>query len=397
MEEVRKHFEIMQKKELVFFDNSASTLKPKSVCDAVDFYNRFESTNSGRGIYKLAFEVTSKLERVREKVSLFLNAKDYDIVFVKNATEAINLVALTYAFENLKRDDEIVVSGLEHNSNYLPWLSLANKKKCNVVEIKQNKSGKITFDSFKKAVTPKTKFVALTFASNTFGTVTQIDEIAQYCAKNQIKLLVDGSQIVAHKKVDLQKLNVDFFVFSGYKMFAPTGVGVLALKSSLAKQIQPLFFGGGGVLDVEDKHIELRQSPYKFETGTHAIASIIGLGEAIDFVESVGFEKIKSYEQDLTNYFLSQVKQIEGFELYNSNPDLPIFLFNLKNLHAHDVATFYDEFNIMVRAGNHCAILAMKNVGEVSALRASLNFVNTKSDIDKFVLATKSILKYFKN
>jgi cysteine desulfurase/selenocysteine lyase len=397
MKGIKRKFDILKKKELVFFDNSASTLKPKNVCDAVDYYNRFESVNTGRGIYKLAFEVTSKLERVRQKVKDFLNAKNYDIVFVKNTSEAINLIATSHVGLLIKKDDEIIISELEHNSNYLPWLEIANKNNAKLVKVNKNDFGKITFENFVKVVTNKTKFVALNYASNTFGSVTEIEKISNYCKEKQIQILVDGSQVVSHKKVDLDELNADFFAFSGYKMFAPTGVGVLAIKSEIAKAIRPIFFGGGAVLDVQNNIIETRESPYKFEVGTHAVASIIGLGEAIDFIENIGLEKIEKYERDLTDYFIAQTKDIQGFKLYNKNTDLPIFLFNLGDLHAHDAATFYDEFNIMLRAGNHCAILAMEKLGEVSSLRASLNFVNTKKDIDKFVFATKKILKYFEN
>ena len=394
-ENYKKYFEIYDKQELVYFDNSASTLKPKCVCDVVDYYNRFESVNSGRGMYKLAYDVTNKVEKARRKVALFIGAESEEIIFNKNTSEGINTVALTYAKQNLKKGDKIVLSQIEHNSNYLPWVMLAKSIGAMVVDCPLDENGKITVSNFKKVVDEKVKFVALNFVSNTLGYVTPIKEIIKLAHKAGAKVLVDASQAISHKKIDVKDLDCDFLTFSGYKMFAPTGVGVLFGKKELLEKTEPLFYGGGMVVDFEEQNIVLKELPSKFEAGTLPISSILGLGEAVDFVNSIGQQKIEEKEKELLNYLMQKLSFVNGVEIYLDKPDLPIIIFNILNVHAHDAVSMYDQFNICVRAGNHCALGVNKLIKQIASIRVSLAFYNTFEDIDKFVFATEQIIKFF--
>lgn len=394
--ERKELFDVYDKKQIVYFDNSACTFMPKSVCDVVDFHNRFESVNAGRGTYKLAYGVTQKVEKARERVAKFINASNNEIVFVKNTTEAINLVCLAYAKHNLAQGDEIVVSNVEHNSNFAPWLELAKQKNANLKFVQANEEGKVEKEQLEKLLTNKTKFVAINFASNTFGKVNDVYEIVKMIRKTNAKILIDASQIVAHKQIDVKKLDCDFLAFSGYKMFAPTGVGVLYAKEQLLKEANAVMFGGGMILDIENNEPEYCESPQKFEAGTLAISSIIGLGEACEFLKKITFEEVEKQEEDLKQYLFEEVSKINGVKVFNKNADLPILLFNIEGVHPHDAATFYDDEDVCVRAGNHCSHLIKDKIEDNSSLRASLNFVNNKQDIDKFVLVTKQIVKFFK-
>lgn len=394
-EEIRNQFEILSEKELVYFDNSAMTLKPKIVSDSVDYYNRYQPFNSGRGIYRLAFEVTSKVELTREKISKFFNCKTQEVIFTKNTTEGINMIALTFAAQVVKKGDEIIVSDLEHHSNFLPWLELAKKSGAKLVKIPLTENGRITVENFKKVLTNKTKFVALNFVSNTFGYVSPMKEIIKLSKEKNAFVLVDGSQATSHFKIDIEDLNCDFFVFSGYKMFAPTGVGVLIGKQDLLNQTEPLFLGGGMVLDIIDENVTYKQLPHKLEAGTLPIGDIMGLGSAVDFIEDIGFDYIIKKEDELKAYLFKELGKLKGVEVYNADSDLPLALFNVEGVHAHDAASMYDEFNVCVRAGNHCASLVNTFLSQIATIRVSLSFYNTKVEIDKFIFATEQIVKFF--
>lgn len=397
MEEVRKHFKML-KDNTIYFDNSASTLKPDCVVDAVNDYNQNISTNSGRSVYKLGYKATKMVEETRQRVAEFLNCEDKDqIVFTKNTTEAINLVANGFVRYNLKKDDEIIVSELEHNSNFLPFFELSKQIGVKLVFVELSKDHKITVENFEKALSDKTKFVALTYVSNVLGYTSPVEQIVELAHQKGAKVLIDGAQAVSHFKIDLKKLDCDFFAFSGYKIFGPSGIGVLFGKSQLLENMHPTNFGGGMVLDVSKNHVEYKSAPERFEGGTLPIGSIIGLKSAIDFVESVGRFTIENQEKELTKYFYENLKKIDGVEVYGQMPDVPIFLFNIKGLHAHDVASMYDEMNICVRAGHHCAQLLMKHIGQIATVRASLCFYNTKKEIDQFLTATKKIVEFVKS
>lgn len=399
MEDLRKDFAIFKKhKNLIYFDNSASTFKPKSVVSAVNYYNENLSTNSGRSVYKLGYETTCLIEKTREKIARFFKLDDlFDVVFTKNTTEAINLVANGFVKTHLKAGDEIIVSVMEHHSNLLPYLELEKQLKVKVVFVPLSKDYKITLKNFEKVLTDKTKFVALNLVSNTLGYLIDAKKIVELAHKKGAKVLLDGAQAVSHFDVDIKDLDCDFFALSGYKIYAPSGVGVLIGKKHLLSQTYPTNFGGGMVLDASFGEVEYKTSPEKFEGGTLAIGSILGLGAAIDYLESVGRLTLQTYEKKLKDYFFDKMSSLDGVELYGSNPDAPIFMFNIKGLHAHDVATMYDEYNICVRAGHHCAQNLIKTIGQVATVRASLAFYNTKEEIDTFLEATKKIVEFVKS
>lgn len=394
---VRKEFPLLKNKNLIYFDNSASTLKPIMVAKRMKHYLLHTPTNVGRGLYKLELNVTNKVENARKQIANFIGANADEIVFTKNTSESINLVALSYALNNLKPEDEVIISTLEHHSNYLPWQEVCNKTKAKLVFVPLTKDHKITTANFKKVLSHKTKIVALTYVSNVFGYITPIKEITRLAHSVGAVVVVDGAQAVSHFEIDVKKLKCDFFAFSGYKVFGPTGIGILYGKKELLNTMQPVMFGGGMILDITENKNEYMPVPHKFESGTLPVAEILGLEEAIKFVKNIGFDEIAKQDTILKNYLTDELQKIKEVELYNKNPDLPIVAFNIKNVHSHDVATLYDEFGVCIRAGHHCALPLMNYINQPSTIRVSLAFYNTTKEIDKFILATKKIINFFKN
>lgn len=392
---IKKQFKIL-KKHLIYFDNSASTFKPKSVVNAVNRYNQFQPVNSGRGVYKLEYQVTKLVDDARQSIAEFINANQEEIIFTKNTTEGINLVAQSYVAENLKKGDEIIISMLEHHSNFLPWLELEKQIGIKVVFVPLNKDNLVTAENFKKVLSERTKFVSLTLVSNVLGCVLPIKKITSLAHKAGAKVLVDMAQAVSHFSVDIKDMDCDFATFSGYKMFAPSGVGVLYGKKQLLDEMKPVTFGGGMVLSVEGKNIEYKDAPEKFEGGTLPLGSIIGLGDAVKFINKIGYVYIENKDRLLRDYLLKKLTEIKDVEIYNKSPDVAIVCFNLKGVHAHDAATVYDDMGICVRAGHHCAQPLMTHLKQIATVRVSLAFYNTFKEIDKFIIATKKIIDFFK-
>lgn len=392
---VRKHFNLLKNNKLIYFDNSASTLKPNSVVKAVNNYNSNLIANTGRGVYKLAYNVTQLVEQARGAIANLIGANENEIVFTKNTTESLNLVAQSYGLTNLKKDDEIIVSKIEHHSNYLPWLNVGKKTGAKIVNLPLSKENKITISNFKKVLTNKTKVVAITYVSNVLGYITPLKEIIKLAHSVGAVVVVDAAQAVSHFNINVKELNCDFLAFSGYKMYAPSGVGVLFGKNELLQKMSPTTFGGGMVLDVQNNICEFKETPYKFEAGTLPIGSIIGLHEATKFINDIGYNYISKKDNELTKYLLEKLSVINEVEIYNKNADFAIVSFNLKNIHAHDAATMYDQFNICVRAGNHCAQPLTEHLKQPAIIRVSLSFYNTKEEIDKFIIATKEIVNFF--
>ncbi len=392
---IRNNFKLFKNKKLIYFDNSASTLKPKSVIKAELEYNQDYPVNSGRGVYRLAYKVTRLVEDTREKIAKFINAKQNEIIFTKNTTDSLNLVAWSYAKENLKPGDEIILSKLEHHSNLLPWLELAKITDAKIVYVPLTKQNKITVNNFKKVVSKKTKIVALTFVSNVLGYITPLKAITKIAHENKAIVVIDAAQAISHFAIDVKDLNCDFLAFSGYKMLGPNGVGILYGKETLLKKMKPIAFGGGMVLDISDDKIEYKEIPYRFEAGTLPISSIIGLSKAVDFINKIGYDYIVKKDAELNEYLTSKLKEIEQIEIYSNSNDVAIVSFNIKNIHAHDVATMYDEFNICVRAGHHCAQPLIDLLKVPATVRASLYFYNTKKEIDRFIYATNEIINFF--
>ncbi len=391
----RKEFKILDDGKIIYFDNSASTLKPKCVVSAVNYYNEFEPMNVGRGVYKLAYEVTKKVNDTRVAIAKLIGSGDNEIIFTKNTTEGLNLVAKCFAGKNLKKDDEIIISAIEHHSNYLPWIEIAKEIGAKIVNIPLTKEGRITVENFKSVLSEKTKLVAITFVSNVLGYKTPIIEITKLAHEKNAIVVVDAAQAVSHFAFNVKNIDCDFLAFSGYKMFGPSGVGILFGKEKLLNSMRPYNFGGGMVLEVENDNITYKDTPEKFEGGTLPVGSIIGLGQAAVFIKKIGYNYIEKKDIELKNYMLKKLSEIKNVEIYNPKADIAIIAFNIKGVHAHDAATMYDEDGICIRAGNHCAQPLVKFLGQISTIRASLAFYNTFEEIDRFINSTKKIIKFF--
>lgn len=393
---IRKDFPIYQNnKDMAYLDNAATVLKPKIVLDKMNEYYTNFGVNIHRGVYKLSYLATQAYDKGRSKVASFINASFEEIVYFKNASEALNFVALTWGEANLQEGDEIITSELEHHSSVLPWQQLALRKKAVLRYLKLDESGRITVEALKEIINEKTKVVALTLVSNVFGYITPIEALIKEIRKYNCLVVVDAAQGIAHLPIDVKKMDCDFLAFSSHKALGPTGLGVLYGKKDILKGIKPLFYGGDMIDNVELYDSTYREMPYRFEVGTPAIAEVIGLGYALDYLKDIGLDNIKKHEQELTCYALEKMKDLKHIIIYNHNPDLGIIAFNLDGVHPHDVATFLDTDNVYVRAGHHCAQLIAKKLEIVASLRASFFIYNDKEDIDKLIRAMKKAISFF--
>lgn len=393
---IRKDFPIYQNnKDMVYLDNAATVLKPKKILDKMNEYYTHFGVNIHRGVYKLSYLATKAYEEGRQKVADFINASFEEIVYFKNASEALNFVALSWGETNIKEGDEIITSELEHHSSVLPWQQLALRKKAVLRYLKLDSKGRITIDALKSVLNEKTKVIALTLVSNVFGYITPIEELIKEARKYNSLVVVDAAQGIAHLPIDVKKMDCDFLAFSAHKALGPTGLGVLYGKKDIFKKLKPLFYGGDMIDNVELYDSSYREMPYRFEVGTPAIAEIIGLGYALDYLKDIGLDNIKKHEQELTKYALEKMKVLKHLTIYNSNPDLGIIAFNLDGVHPHDVATILDSDNVYVRAGHHCAQLIAKKLEIVASLRVSFFIYNDKEDIDKLIEALKKAINFF--
>jgi cysteine desulfurase / selenocysteine lyase len=388
---IKKDFPILQEqvngKPLIWLDNAATTQKPKSVIDRVSYFYEHENSNVHRAAHELAARATDAYEGAREKVRRFLNAASVnEIIFVRGTTEAINLVAKTYGDQYLQKGDEIIVSHLEHHANIVPWQQLAQKKGLKLRVIPVDDDGQILLDEYRKLLNPKTKLVSFTQVSNALGTVTPAKQIIDMAHGNGSKVLLDGAQSVSHLRVDLQSLNPDFFVFSGHKIFGPTGIGVVYGKEDLLNSLQPWQGGGNMIKDVTFEHTQFQDAPYRFEAGTGNIADAVGLGAALDYVTKLGIDNINQYEHYLLLYATNLMKQVPGLRLIGTAPDkASVLSFTLKGYSNDEVGKALNKEGIAVRTGHHCAQPILRRFGVESTVRPSLAFYNTCSDIDTLV------------
>ena len=386
----REDFPIL-KNNIVYLDSGATTLKPKCVIDSVvDYYSNY-SANAHRGDYDISLRVNMAYEGVRGKVKDFINASlCEEIIFTKGTTESLNMVVFGYMAKYLKSGDEVLISKSEHASNILPWMILKEKIgiEVNYIDLDENHSLKV--DSVKKSISSKTKVISLAHITNVIGDVRDIDAIGEICKENNILFVVDGAQSVGHRKIDVIKSNISFLAFSAHKMLGPTGVGVLYGRKELLEDMDVLEFGGGmNTFFESDCSYELKELPWKLEAGTQNIAGVIGLGSAIDYLNSVSLDNIHEHEVELKKYAISEIEKIPNINLYNKDSDSGIIVFNINNVFSQDTAVFLNRFNICVRSGNHCAKLLKDEIGITNTCRASLYIYNTKSDIDKLVEALK--------
>ena len=372
---------------LIFLDTAASALKPKIMIDAINDCYSYEYSNIHRGLYKLSSNLTVKFENVRLKVSEFIGSKsEENIVFTKGATEAINLVVEKFSEKFLSEGDEVIISYLEHHANSVPWHMAATKYKLKVIPIEQTDQGELDYSDFEKKVNYRTKFISLTHMSNVTGSLTDFNIIKEKIKNFNIPLMIDGCQFIAHSKLNVSDLDCDFYVFSGHKLYGPSGVGILYMKDKWFNDFNP-YQGGGDMIDVVDiNQTTFAKGFHKFEAGTPPIAQVIGLGSSIDFVNSLDLEKIFIYEKNLHDYMLNKLISFNDISIYGGSKNKgAIIAFNIKNIHANDIAMILDQKEIAIRTGHHCAQPLMKYLNITASARVSFGVYNDVNDVDMFV------------
>lgn len=399
-ETVRKQFPILAQEvnehSLVYLDSAATSQKPQSVINAVTEYYEQYNSNVHRGVHTLGSRATEGYEGAREKVKSFINANSIkEVIFMRGTTTAINTVAHSYGREKLSEGDEIVLTKMEHHSNIIPWQQVAKVTGATLKYLPLQEDGTISLDDVREMVTDRTKIVAMTQVSNVLGTINPIKEVAKIAHEKGAVIVVDGAQSVPHMSVDVQDLDVDFFAFSAHKMCGPTGVGVLYGKEELLENMEPVEFGGEMIDFVNLYDSTWKELPWKFEGGTPIIAGAIGLGVAIDFLNEVGMEAVEAHEQELANYALEQIEQIDGITIYGPRERAGLVTFNLDDVHPHDTATALDSLGIAVRAGHHCAQPLMKELQVTATARASFYLYNSKQDVDQLVDGLRKTKEYF--
>ncbi|MBS3105928.1 cysteine desulfurase [Candidatus Woesearchaeota archaeon] len=399
VEQIRKDFPILNRKihnkPLVYFDNAATSQKPSVVIDAIKNYYEQSNANVHRSIHQLGEEATEAYEKSREKIAGFINAdSSQNIIFTKNSTEALNLLAYSLT-SSLKKGDEIVISQLEHHSNFVPWQQLAKQKGLNLKFIEINKNIELDKESIKKNITKKTKIVSVGHISNAIGTINPIEQITKIAHENGALMVIDGSQAAPHMPLDMEKINSDFYVFTGHKMLGPTGVGVLYGKKELLENMQPFLYGGEMINEVKFEGTTFNQLPWKFEAGTPNIAEAIGLGIAIDYLQKVGMGGIHEHDKELTEYAMEKLSKVRDVAIYGPKERGPIISFNVKGVHAHDVSQILDSEGVAIRAGHHCCMPLMGVIGVAATARASFYLYNTEEEVDVFIKAIDKVKKVF--
>ena len=384
-------------KPLIYLDNANSSQKPKSVIDRISKFYSKEFSNIGRSVHSLAVTATNRFEETRDLMKKYINAKSRDeIIFTKNATESINLVASTYGDKFIKKGDEILITELEHHSNYVPWHFLRQKKGAIIKFAKSNDRGEVSIDEIKKLITNKTKIIAITHLSNVTGVIMPIKKIVDLANQKKIPVLVDGCQGAPHLKLDMQELGCDFYAISCHKMYGPTGVGILYAKKKWLDVLPPYQGGGGMIEEVKKERITFPGSPTKYEAGTLQTAEVVGFSESIRFIEDVGIKNIMQHEKEILEYGLEEIKKNNSVRIIGDPKDRgSIISFTIKGIHPHDIATILDEDGVAIRAGHHCCQILHEKMGISASARASLGIYNSKDDIDALSNAIKKCNKVF--
>lgn len=398
---IKKDFPILKRKmngrNLVYLDSTATSMKPKIVIETLrEFYEKYNS-NIQRGIYKLEQEATEKHEEARKKIAKFIGAKENEIIFTRNATESINLVMQAYALHNLKKDDEIVSSVMEHHSNILPWQfwSKVSGGKLSFVDINNDGTLKMNqYNDFGKA-----KLITVTHVSNVLGTINNVEKIAKIAHENGAVIHIDGAQSVPHMSIDVRKLGMDFLSVSGHKMLGPTGIGFLYASEEVQEKMQPFMYGGEMNKQVSLQDAKWSDAPLKWEAGTPAIAEAVALGAAVDYLEKIGMKNVRRHEEEIVNYSLKKLGEVEGLRLFGPHDTKikgAVFSFLLDNIHSHDIAQILDKEGIAVRSGRMCAEPLLKRLGVTNIARASFYVYNDKEDVDKLVYGLNKVRSVFK-
>ena len=396
-EDIRKKFPVYEKNpDLIFLDTAASALKPYDMIDAINNCYSYEYANVHRGLYSLSSKLTKKFEDVRVKVGNFISSKSYEnIIFTKSATEGINLVVEKFSEKYLSEGDEVIISYLEHHANIVPWHMAAQKYKFKVIPIELTYNSEIDYADFKNKITSRTKFISLTHISNVTGSLTDFDIVKGIIKNLNIPLMIDGCQFVAHSELNVTDLDCDFYVFSGHKLYGPSGIGVLYMKERWFDDLDP-YQGGGSMID----NVDIQQTTYakgfqKFEAGTPPIAEVIGLNASIEFVTSLNLKKIFIHEKELHDYTLDKLKNINNLNVYGNGLNKgAIISFNISDIHANDLAMILDQKNVAIRTGHHCAQPLMKYLNITFSARASFGVYNNKNDVDLFVNSLVEAIKF---
>ena len=405
-ENIRKDFPILERKvrdnkTLVYLDNASTTQKPNQVIDAINDYYKNHNANIHRAVYALAEEATELYEKTRDKVANFINVPNRDeIIFVRGTTEAINLVAYAWGRSHIQEGDIIVTTEYEHHSNIVPWQLLTQEKGAKLEYIGMDDNGELILDDLDKYLaTGKVKLVTFSLMSNVLGTISDAEKIISKCKDAGVLTLIDGAQAVPHMKVDVEKLNCDFFAFSGHKMLGPTGIGILWVKKPVLETMSPFHGGGDMIREVHKYETTWNDLPYKFEAGTPNIADVVGLGAAIDYLTKIGMDNIREHEIELTKYAIEKLSQVKGLHVYGTKDIAKrggVISFNFADVHPHDVAQIIDEEGIAVRSGHHCAQVLMERLNVAATSRASFYIYNTKEEVDKLINSLNKVAEVFK-
>ncbi len=401
VEEIKKDFPLLENNMITYLDSGATSQKPIQVINRVqEFYERYNA-NPHRGAYNLSIEATEVYENTRKEIAKFINTRfPEEIIFSKNATESLNLIAYSYGMENIKQDDEIVLSIMEHHSNLVPWQKVAKAKGAKLNYMYINKDFELSEEEIKSKITDKTKIVGITHVSNVLGTINNIKEIIKYAHKKGAVVVVDLSQSIPHFEIDVQDLDCDFAVFSGHKMLAPLGIGVLYGKREILNKMEPFIMGGDMIEYVYEQYTTFAPLPNKFEAGTQNVEGVVGLGAAIEYIKNIGYKTIHELEEEVLLYARQELSKLEYLDLYltpNIKNHSGVISFNIKGVHPHDVASILDSYGVCVRSGNHCAQPLLRYMGLDSTCRASFYFYNTKEDVDKLVSSLNKAYEMFKN
>lgn len=401
VEEIKKDFPLLENNMITYLDSGATSQKPIQVINRVqEFYERYNA-NPHRGAYNLSIEATEAYENTRKEIAKFINTRfPEEIIFSKNATESLNLIAYSYGMENVKQDDEIVLSIMEHHSNLVPWQKVAKAKGAKLNYMYINKDFELSEEEIKSKITDKTKIVGITHVSNVLGTINNIKEIIKYAHKKGAVVVVDLSQSIPHFEIDVQNLDCDFAVFSGHKMLAPLGIGVLYGKREILNKMEPFIMGGDMIEYVYEQYTTFAPLPNKFEAGTQNVEGVVGLGAAIEYIKNIGYKTIHELEEEVLLYARQELSKLEYLDLYltpNIKNHSGVISFNIKGVHPHDVASILDSYGVCVRSGNHCAQPLLRYMGLDSTCRASFYFYNTKEDVDKLVNSLNKAYEMFKN
>ena len=400
VENIKKDFPLLENRNITYLDSGATTQKPIQVINAIEKFYKENNANPHRGAYTLSIEATEAYESTRQKIAKFINAKHpEEIIFSKNATESLNLIAYSYGMDNLKKDDEVVISIMEHHSNLVPWqkVTKATESKLNYMYI--NEEFELSDEEIETKITDKTKIVGIAHVSNVLGTINNVKKIIKYAHKKGAVVIVDASQSIPHMKIDVQDLDADFLVFSGHKMLAPLGIGVLYGKREILNKMTPFLMGGDMIEYVYEQETTYAPLPNKFEAGTQNVEGVVGLGAAIDYIQNLGYDKMQELENDVLAYARQKLSKLDYLTLYltpNTENHSGVISFNIKGVHPHDVASILDSENVCVRSGNHCAQPLMRFLGIDSTCRASFYFYNTRKDVDRLVHALNKAYDMFK-